>query len=393
MNAHTRIYLDHAASAPLRASAAAVLRAGLGAGNPSSLHTEGRAARRRLEEARESVAARLGARPSEVVFTGGGTESVNLALLGIHRAARKADSRANRIVVGATEHHAVLDAAAWLAANEGAEVRLLPVDGTGVVSLDALRAELAEPGLVSVVSVMWANNEVGTLQPIAECAGIAAEAGVAFHTDAVQAVGHLPVDFSASGASALSLAAHKFGGPVGVGALLIGRGVRCEPLVHGGGHERGLRSGTQDAVGAVAAASALEEACTALPGEAAHVAALRDRLVAGAVDVVPEAIVNGPQDAADRLPGTAHLSFPGCEGDSLLMLLDARGIACSTGSACTAGVPGASHVLLAMGIPEPIARGSLRLSLGHTSTDADVDGFLAALPGVVERARLAGMAS
>jgi len=236
--------------------------------------------------------------------------------------------------------------------------------------------------------VMWANNEVGTVQPIARLAEIAAAYGIPFHTDAVQAVGQVPVDFAASGVSALTLTGHKLGGPVGVGALVLGRDVAVTPVLHGGGQERDVRSGTLDAPGIVAFAVAVEAAVKAQQEYAARVAALRDDLVARVRQAVPEAIYNGDPD--NRLPGNAHFSFPGCEGDALLLLLDAQGIACSTGSACSAGVAQPSHVLLAMGADDDRARSSLRFSLGHSSTKADVDALVAALPGVVERARRAG---
>jgi cysteine desulfurase len=377
-------YLDHAATTPMLAEAldAYVVAAGE-IGNPSSLHAAGRGARRLVEESRERVAAVLGARPSEVVFTSGGTESDNLATKGIFWARRAAAPGRRRVVASAVEHHAVMDSAEWLHSHEGAEVTWLPVDATGRV--DPSSVELGDD--VAVISVQWANNEVGTIQPIAELAAIAAAAGVPFHTDAVQAVGAVPVDFAASGASALTLTGHKLGGPVGVGALLLGRDVACTPLLHGGGQERDVRSGTLDTAGVAAFAVAVETAVKNQQEYAARVGALRDDLVARVRDVLPDAIYNG--DPEGRLPGNAHFSFPGCEGDALLLLLDARGIACSTGSACSAGVAQPSHVLLAMGADDDRARSSLRFTLGHTSTRADVDALLAALPRAVERARRA----
>lgn len=361
-------------------------------GNASSLHGSGRDARRRVEESRESIAADLGARPSEVIFTSGGTESDNLAVKGIFWARRDADPRRRRIVTSTVEHHAVLDAVEWLALHEGAEVVWLPVDELGRVDPADLRRELAaHADETALVTVMWANNEVGTIMPIAELAAVAVEFGVPMHSDAVQAAAQVPVDFAASGLSALSVAAHKFGGPHGVGALLLGRQVPCVPLLHGGGHERDLRAGTLDTAGAVAMATALRTSVEDREFRASELTRLRDRIVDGVRALVPDAVLNGAV-GADRLPGNAHFTFPGCEGDSLLMLLDAAGVACSTGSACTAGVASASHVLVAMGVDSRVARGSLRFSLGHTSTDADVDALLAALPQVVERARAAGMA-
>jgi cysteine desulfurase len=386
-------YLDHAATTPMHPEAIEAMTAALSeTGNASSLHTAGRAARRRVEEARESLAARLGARPSEVVFTAGGTDSDNLAVKGIFWARRDADAHRRRIVTTAVEHHAVLDAVAWLAEHEGAEVTYLPCEADGSVTPEALRDVLAAHDDVALVTVMWANNEVGTVMPIAELAGVAAEFGVPIHSDAVQAVGQLPVDFADSGLSAMSITAHKFGGPTGVGALLLRRDTACVPLLHGGGQERDVRSGTVDVAGAVAMAIAADVAVGTRAQTAQRLGILRDRLIDGVVESIDDVVVNGaPRER--RLPGNAHFTFRGCEGDSLLMLLDANGIECSTGSACTAGVAQASHVLLAMGANPDLARGSLRLSLGHTSTEADVDAVLAVLPAAVQRARQAALAS
>ncbi|WP_280220093.1 cysteine desulfurase family protein [Nocardia neocaledoniensis] len=387
------VYLDHAATTPMVPAAVEAMTAALGmVGNASSLHGSGRAARRALEEARESIAADLGARPSEVIFTSGGTESDNLAVKGIYWGRRAADPRRTRIVTSAVEHHAVLDAVEWLEKHEGARVSWLPVDAEGVVSAQALRAELAEHAdEVALVSVMWANNEVGTIQPIAELAAVAQEFDVPMHSDAIQAVTQLPIDFGASGLAALSVAGHKAGGPHGIGVLLLGRQVPCVPLVHGGGHERDLRSGTSDVAAAAGMAAALREAAGDLPARTERLRELRDRLIAGVRDVVPDAVLNGPPDER-RLPGNAHFTFPGCEGDSLLMLLDAAGVECSTGSACNAGVASPSHVLIAMGVEPWQARSSLRFSLGHTSAGTDVDTLVAVLPQVIERARAAGLA-
>jgi cysteine desulfurase len=383
-------YLDHAATTPMLAEALdAYVAAAREVGNPSSLHAPGRAARRLVEESRERIAAAVGARPSEVVFTSGGTESDNLAVKGIFWARRAADPRRVRVVASAVEHHAVLDSVDWLAAHEGASVTWLPVDAAGRLDPGVLADVLAEHGdEIAVISVQWANNEVGAVQPVPALAALAARAGVPFHTDAVQAVGQVPVDFAASGAAALTVTGHKLGGPVGVGALLLGRDVACTPLLHGGGQERDVRSGTLDTAGVAAFAVAVETAIKNQQDHAARVAALRDDLVARVRHCVPDVVYNGGAD--DRLPGNAHFSFPGCEGDALLLLLDAQGIACSTGSACSAGVAQPSHVLLAMGADDDRARSSLRFTLGHTSTPADVDALLAALPGAVDRARRAG---
>jgi cysteine desulfurase len=382
-------YLDHAATTPILDEALeAYVATAREVGNPSSLHAAGRCARRKVEEARERVAAALGARPSEVIFTGGGTESDNLAVKGIYWARKGAASRRPpRVVASAVEHHAVLDAVEWLERHEGARVTWLPVDDGGRLRPADLADTLDDD--VALVTAMWANNEVGTVQPVAELAALAAARGVPLHTDAVQAVGQVPVDFAASGAAALTLTAHKLGGPFGVGALLLGRDVECTPLLHGGGQERDVRSGTLDAPGIVGFGVAVEAAVKAQQEFAARVGALRDDLVARVREVVPDALYNGHDD--DRLAGNAHFSFPGCEGDALLLLLDAQGIACSTGSACSAGVAQPSHVLLAMGADDDRARSSLRFTLGHTSTPADVDALVAALPPAVERARRAGM--
>ncbi|HWG93393.1 MAG TPA: cysteine desulfurase family protein, partial [Mycobacteriales bacterium] len=389
----------HAASTPLLPEVAEALAESLrastaAAGNASSLHASGRRARRTVEEARERLAAALGARPSEVVLTAGGTESDNLAVKGLFWARRAADPRRTRVLASAVEHHAVLDAVQWLGAHEGATVELLPVDVDGRVHPDALREALErDPSDVALVTVMWANNEIGTVQPVRELAEACAEHGVPFHTDAVQAVGALPVDWSACGADALSLTGHKLGGPLGAGALLLSRTAACEPLLHGGGQERDVRSGTLDAPGAAALALAVDLAVQRQEAQAVRLAALRDDLVRRVEAAVPDAVLNGPRPSAAgaaRLPGNAHFGFPGCEGDSLLMLLDARGVEVSTGSACSAGVARPSHVLLATGADEAAARSSLRFSLGHTSTTDDVDALVEALPGVVERARRAG---
>jgi cysteine desulfurase len=361
-------------------------------GNASSLHGSGRRARRRVEESREQLAGSLGARPSEVVFTAGGTEADNLAVKGIYWARRDADPRRRRIIASSVEHHAVLDAVDWLATHEGADVTWLPVDAQGKVAPGYLREALAaDPNSVALVTVMWANNEVGTTEPISALAALAHEFGVPLHTDAVQAVGSLPVDFAESGADALTMTGHKLGGAYGAGALLLRRDVDCVPLLHGGGQERDVRSGTLDVPGAIGLAVATSLAVERRLQLAPRIARLRDSLIDGVREIVPDVIVNG--HPTDRLPGIAHLSFPGCEGDSLLMLLDARGIECSTGSACSAGVAQPSHVLIAMGASAAAARGSLRFSLGHTSTADDVAAVVDAIGPVVERARRAGLTS
>lgn len=391
-SAGQQVYLDHAATTPMHPAAIEAMTAVLATvGNASSLHGSGRLARRRMEEAREMLAQLLGARPSEVIFTAGGTESDNLAVKGIYWARRDADPKRRRIVTTAVEHHAVLDAVQWLVEHEDAEVTWLPVDAEGAVAPGALR-ETLQGGDVAVVSIMWANNEVGTIMPIAELTAVAAEFEVPLHSDAIQAVGQIPVDFAASGLAAMSIAAHKFGGPMGVGALLLRRDTACVPLLHGGGQERDVRSGTPDVAGAVAMATAAKVAIAGLADNSTRIQTLRDRLIEGVLSTIDDAYLNGARGTG-RLPGNTHFTFRGCEGDSLLMLLDAKGVECSTGSACTAGVAQPSHVLIAMGADAANARGSLRLSLGHTSTEADVQAALEVLPAAVERARQAALAS
>ncbi|MGY1705102.1 cysteine desulfurase family protein [Geodermatophilus sp. SYSU D00697] len=391
-------YLDHAATTPVLPEVLAAMTEQLGrVGNASSLHASGRAARRAAEQSRERLADALGARPSEVLFTGGGTESDNLAVKGLFWARRDADSRRRRIVVSPAEHHAVLDSVEWLAKHDAADITWLPVEPTGRVTPEALAAALGDGEDVALASVMWANNEIGTVSDLAALAEVAHAVDVPLHTDAVQAVGQVPVDFTASGVDALTMTGHKLGGPMGAGVLLLRRDAECTPLLHGGGQERDVRSGTLD----VAAIVGLQVATTTAVGtrveRTARMAALRDRLVAGVMAQVPDVQLNGaPLDdvvagGPGRLPGNAHLSFRGAEGDALLMLLDARGVECSTGSACSAGVARPSHVLLAVGADPDRARSSLRFSFGTTSTDADVDAVLEVIEPVVERARRAGM--
>ena len=385
-------YLDHAATTPMMPEAIAAMAGELAQlGNPSSLHNAGRRARRVVEESREQIAEAFGARPSEVIFTSGGTEADNLAVKGLYWARRAEDGRRRRVLATVVEHHAVLDSVEWLAGNQGAEAGWLPVDGTGLLTPQALRGAIGDdPGSVAMISVMWANNEVGTVQPIADLAAVAREHGIPFHTDAVQAAGQLPVSFAASGADALTITGHKIGGPIGAGALLLARGLRPVPVLHGGGQESDVRSGTLDAPAIRGFAVAAQLAVKRRDDEAARLAGLRDELIERVVAVVPDAVLNGAPPGPGRLPGNAHFSFPGCEGDALLMLLDAKGIACSTGSACTAGVAQPSHVLLAMGTGEARARGSLRFSLGATSTQADVVAVAEVIGEAVDRARRAG---
>jgi cysteine desulfurase len=385
------VYLDHAATTPMLSTAVDAYSGALRlVGNPSSIHSQGQNARRMLEEARETVAASLGAEPVEVVFTSGGTESVNLGIKGLFWARNATGAGGTpdaagarglprpRILVPRAEHHATIDAVEWLERHEGAVVEWVPVDEVGRVRLDVLERMLAPE--VALVTLLTANNEVGTIQPVDEVVALAARHGVPVHADAVSSFGHLPVDFSASGLAALSVSAHKVGGPFGIGALVLARSATAEPLIHGGGQQR-ARSGTQDAPGAVAFAAAVSEGHPDLT-------ALRDRVIDGVRAAVPEAVLRG--DPVDRLPNNAHFTFPGCAGDSLLLLLDMAGVSVSTGSACQAGIPEPSHVLLAMGLTENEARGALRITVGRTTTEADVDALLSALPDAVGRARRAG---
>jgi cysteine desulfurase len=370
-------YLDYAASAPLRAEALAAMLPLLRrpAANPSSQHGPGRAARAAVETAREQVAALVGAAPGEVVFTSGGTEADNLAVKGVVLARPRG---ARQLVCSAVEHHAVLDAAAWAEADAGARVTLAPVDTAGRVDLERL-AGLLVPGRTALVAVMAANNEVGTGQPVAAAAGLAHATGALLLCDAVQAAGLPGVDMGRGGIDLLALAAHKLGGPAGVGALVVRAGADLRPLLHGGGQERGLRSGTLPAAaiagfGAAAAAALAEREA---PGYAAALAALRARLLAGLRALEPALVTNG--DPGMGLPGLLSVRFPGRRAEDLLLLLDRQGVACSAGSACASGAVTPSHVLLAMGRGPAEARETVRFSIGHASTEADVDAAVAAV--------------
>ncbi|MGW5099047.1 cysteine desulfurase family protein [Streptomyces sp. NPDC004100] len=386
-------YLDHAATTPMLPEAAEALTARLGVtGNASSLHASGRRARRTVEESRETLAEALGARPSEIVLTSGGTEADNLAVKGLYWSRRAADPARVRVLSSPVEHHAVLDAVHWLGEHEGAVVEYLPVDRYGRVSPEVLRAAIARnPADVALATVMWANNEIGTIMPVRELADVAAEFGIPLHADAVQAFGQVPVDFAASGLAAMTVSGHKIGGPYGIGALVLGREHSPVPVLHGGGQERHVRSGTLDVPAVASFAVAGRLAAEHQERFAREIGALRDRLVDAVLTAVPDAILGGDPAAGGRLPANAHFTFPGCEGDSLLLLLDAQGIECSTGSACTAGVAQPSHVLLATGTDPDLARGTLRFSLGHTSTDEDVEAVAKAIGPAVERARAAGL--
>jgi cysteine desulfurase len=382
----SRTYLDHAATTPMVPEAIeAMTRELTRVGNASSLHGSGRAARRIVEESREAVAAAVGAKPMEVIFTSGGTESDNLAVKGGFWS-RAAEGRRG-LVISAVEHHAVLDSVGWLEQTAGAEVHLLGVDHRGRVTDDDLALGIGPE--TALVSLMWANNEAGTVQPVREAAALAARFGALSHSDAVQAVGHLPVDFVTSGLDLMTFTAHKLGGPYGVGVLLARREVVLTAVQHGGGQERDVRSGTLDVAAVAGFAAAVTVAVRDREAEAARVRALRADLVAGVLAVVPDAVLHGVLAADLSLPGVTNLGFPDASADAMVMMLDAAGIDCSSGSACSAGLSQASHVLVAMGLTEAAARSSIRFSLGHSSTAADVAALLAALPEAVQRARAA----
>jgi cysteine desulfurase len=389
------VYLDHAATTPMPPEVrAAYVDALAVVGNPSSIHAHGQAARDLLETGRERVAASLGVDAVEVVFTGGGTEAVNLALKGTFwsrqlggratlggRVAPEGRVSRPRILSSRAEHHATLDSLDWLERHEGATVDWVDVDVVGRLSLDSLERALArDPDEIALASFLWANNEVGTLQPVAEIVALCRSAGVPVHLDAIAAYGAVPLDLHALGADLVSVSAHKIGGPVGVGALVVSRGATVEPLLHGGNQQR-ARSGTQDAAGAAAFGVA-----AGLLGDSDALAGRRDLLIAGLAGI-PGAVLRGDPSPSGRLPGNVHATFAGADGDALLYLLDRAGFSVSTGSACQAGVAEVSHVLLAMGVPEAEARGALRFTLGHDTTQAEVDALLAVLPGVLETAR------
>jgi cysteine desulfurase len=342
-------------------------------GNPSSLHTEGRSTRKDVEDAREKLAKAIDCLPSEVIFTGSGTEANNAAIKGLYWHSGK-----KVIVVSSIEHHAVLDPAHWLVDHEGAELIELPVNRAGVTDLDFLRKLVAERGSeIALISVMHSNNETGVIQPVGEIVEIAGDIPV--HCDAVQSFSKVPLSYKDLGLFAMTISAHKVGGPLGIGALILRRAVEIPPLLHGGGQERDIRSGTLNAPSIVAFAAAVE----AHLYDSKKVAELRDGFEAGVLKARPDAVINGKSSA--RLPGISNITFPGTQSDSLLLLMDSEKVSCSTGAACTAGVHRPSHVLMAMGLSDVVAQSSLRFSFGSTSTQADVDYTLSVLPGVIER--------
>ena len=376
-----RIYADNAATTALSDTALAAMMPCFQEffANPSSLHTPGQQAAEKLSAAREIFAARLGAQPREITFTSGGSEADVQALrTGAALGARKGK---RHIVSTKFEHHAVLHTLAALE-KEGYEVTLLDIPPDGVVTAQQVK-EAIRPD-TCLVSVMFANNEIGTVQPVAEIGAVCREAGVLFHTDAVQAAGHLPIDVEAMHIDLLSLSAHKFHGPKGVGALYARKGIPLETVIYGGAQERGKRAGTENLPGICGAAAAFDEACAVMDREAAHLTALRDRLIEGLL-AIPHTALNG--DAVRRLPGNVNVCFEGIEGESLLLMLDEKGIAASSGSACTSGSLDPSHVLLALGRPHEVAHGSLRLSLTGSNTMEEVEYILSVLPGIVSYLR------
>jgi cysteine desulfurase len=363
-------------------------------GNASSVHSFGQKARQIVEQAREDIAAAVVADRNEVIFTSGGTESDNLAIQGLYSNRNRQIGTGRPIIISAgTEHHAVLEPIEWLVANRGAQVHWLQTDINGLISRTELEQFLTKNAAdVALISLMWVNNETGVIQDIPAISRLAARFDVPVHSDAVAAMGHIPIDFASSGLAAMSITGHKLGGPVGHGALLVSRKTKLDPIFHGGGHERGMRPGTLDPAGSSALALAVQSAVAELPAEVDAWLDLNRRLVEGVATVVPEAtLVAGVlQLASERVPNIVNFIFPGCSGDSLLFLLDARGVAVSNGSACTAGVTSASHVLLSMGYSQRDASSCVRISLGHTSTEADIDAFLQHLAEAYERARAAG---
>ena len=393
---HAGAYLDHAATSPMPESVLQAYTEALRTvGNPASTHSNGQGASEVLESAREHIAERLGCDAAELILTAGGTESINAALKGIFWARVRSGS-GPVVLVAQAEHHATVEAAEWLRDAQGADVRWLPIDASGVLHPDTLARAIADAGAenVALVTFLWANNEVGSILPVTELCRIAADAGIPAHVDAVAALGQIPLDFAASGAAAMSVSAHKIGGPVGVGALVLGRRTVADALLHGGSQQRS-RSGTQNVAGAVAFAAAMRLALG--PDGRPHVdrlqrlEELRDRLVDGVRAIDATAVSRGATSAEGRLAGNAHFTFPGCQGDSLVFLLDAAGVSASVGSACQAGVAEISHVLLAMGLSEAEAAGALRFTLGPDTSDAEIDALLAALPRAIIGARSAGL--
>lgn len=386
----SRVYLDNAATTPISEVALqAFIEQSRQLGNPSSLHTYGRKVRKDVEEAREKLAGLIGCHSSEIIFTGSGTEANNLAIKGAYWHRNQGGKQRNVIVISAFEHHAVLDPARWLEDFEGAELVEIPVTREGFVNLSELRNVILERhDEIALISIMHSNNEVGTVQPMDDISKIAQEFKIPLHTDAVQSLGKVPLSFKELGLFAMTISAHKVGGPIGVGALILQKGIDITPILHGGGQERDIRSGTLNAAGIIAFVAATQSAMRDLESNALKISALRRKLVAAIQAEISDATLNGVLEGA-TLPGIANISFPNTESDALLLLFDAEGIACSTGSACSAGVQEASHVLMAMGLSEKEARSSLRFSLGTGNSDSDIEYLQTCIKRVIDRARAA----
>ncbi len=386
-----RVYFDNAATTPINDVALqAFVDQSREIGNASSLHSYGREVRKNVEEARERLAGFLGCEPSEVIFTASGTESNNLAIKGIYWKRRSEDAKRKVIIISAFEHHAVLDPVNWLVEEDGAELITVPVSSDGYINLEFLKSAIENRGEeIALISIMHSNNEVGTVQPIEEVVELAKRLAIPVHSDCVQSFGKIPLDFAALGLYSMTISAHKIGGPVGVGALVLKRGVDITPLLHGGGQERDIRSGTVNAAAIIAFASAAQAALRYREKNFLHVNELRTLLKETIKSDIPDAIFNSDSEIERRLPGILNVRFPNTESDSLLLLFDSEGIACSTGSACSAGVQQPSHVLLAMGLSEREARSSLRFSLGPNNSKADIDYFHTCIKKVIERARAA----
>jgi len=381
------IYLDHAATTPMIPEAIAALSEQISQyGNASSLHATGRAVRKKVEEARESIATCIGSDASEVIFTGSGTEANNLAIKGFYWKAVEEDLQRNVIVVAAFEHHAILEPIEWLEEHEGATVIYIPVAAHGIIELDAL-AEIikTERDYIALICVMHSNNEIGTVQPVAEVVKLAGDIPV--HTDAVQSFGKVPINFAALGVTSATISAHKIGGPLGVAALVLKRGVDITPVLHGGGQERDIRSGTINAPSIVAFAVAAQSAVANRELNYSRISGMRSLLAKKIIDAVPDARINGSN--LEMLPGILNMTFPGTESDSLLLMLDNAGISTSTGSACSAGVQRPSHVLLALGMSEKDVRGSLRFSLGITTSEEEINSVGEVIADVVAKVRSA----
>jgi cysteine desulfurase len=385
------VYLDHAATSPIRPSVLERYTKTLAQiGNPASVHSFGQSSRQLLEEAREQIARSLDCDRNEVVFTSGGTESDNLAVKGLYWQ-RHAENRNRTLIISSSaEHAAVLDSVNWLVSEQGAEAYFVAMDENGVLDLEDLERVLRERAdQVALVSLMWANNEIGVVHPIKKITELASNYEIPVHSDAIAALGHIPVNFKESGLSAMTITGHKLGSPVGVGALILSRKQKITPVLHGGGQERNLRSGTPDAAAADAFALAVEEAVREQATLAVSHAKLSTRLIAGVKLCAPDVKVSS--ENVERLSNNVHFRFPGCLGDSLLFLMDLNGVSISTGSACAAGVSSPSHVVLSLGADADEAMGTMRITLGHNSTEVDIDAFLEAFPKAHEGAKKAGL--